>query len=120
MTLSATDHSIRHRDGTVAMRGHRLNMQQLDQVTEILADAYSAVVVSEFLVWTDIASRMRIFVDGGWVVIGATLATAGDLGAFTAGETKNILIEITVPSGDEPGGLDGRSETLRLNISLGV
>ena len=97
-----------------------MNMQRFDQATEIYADAFSAVAVSEYLVWTDTASRMRIFVDGGWVTIGATLATAGDLGAFTAGQAKQILIEITIPSGAEPGGLDARTETLGLNISLGV
>jgi hypothetical protein len=115
VSLAAGDHEIRHRGGTQPIRGHRLCFQQYDAATEILADAYSAAAVSEFKVWTDTASRMRVFVDGGWVTVGDSFATAGDLGAFTAGQTKEIKIEITVPSGS-----GSRHEELPLNIGLGV
>lgn len=115
MTLAATDHSIRQRGALVPMRGHRLDNQQYDEATEILADAYSAVAVSEFLVWTDTASRIRVYVDGGWVTVGADYSTAGDLGAFAAGEVKPIKIEVTVPTAS-----GSRHEELPLNIGLGV
>lgn len=115
MTLVAADHSIRQRGALVPMRGHRLMNREYDEAYEILADAFSAVAVSEMLVWTGTADRIRVFVDAGWVTVGGDFDNAGDLGAFTAGEVKNIIIEVTVPTAS-----GSRHEELPLNIGLGV
>jgi hypothetical protein len=114
-TLAHDDHQVRLRDANVPMRGHRLNFQQHDQATEILCDFYSAVAVSEFLVWTNATGRIRINAGSGWVTIGDSFATAGDLGAFTAGQTRAATVEVTVPAGS-----GSRHEELPLNINLGV
>jgi hypothetical protein len=51
---------------------------------------------------------------GSYVVVGATLATAASLGSFSAGETKQGTIEVTVPT-----GADTRREELELNLGYG-
>ena len=106
---------VRQRDHLVPMAGHKLAMQRYDQSTEILCDFYSAEARSDMLVWTDTANRVRINVGSGWVTIGNSLATAGDLGAFTAGETKEGTVEVTIPSGS-----GSRVENLTLYIDGGV
>jgi hypothetical protein len=97
------------------MRGHRLNYREFDQATEILCDFYSAVAVSEFKVWTTIASRIRINMGSGWLVVGNTQATAADLGAFTAGQVRQATVEVMVPYSS-----GSRHEELPLMIDLGV
>ena len=114
-TLAHDDLQVRLRNALVPMRGHRLIMQQYDQATEILCDFFAAQAVSEFLVWTENTGRIRIDVGGGWVAIGATQATAGDLGAFTAGQVRGGVVEVTVPAGSL-----SQHEELTLNIDLGV
>jgi hypothetical protein len=59
---------------------------------------------------------MRVSVGGGgFQSVGSSRATAVDLGAFTAGETKQGVIEIEIPP-----GADTRHEELALNIGYGV
>jgi hypothetical protein len=115
VSLNHDDHQVRLRDAKVPMRGHRLNYQRFDVATEILCDFYSAVAVSEFKVFTTETSRVRINMGGGWITIGNSQATAGDLGAFTAGQTRAGTVEVTIPSGS-----GSRHEELPLMIDLGV
>jgi hypothetical protein len=97
------------------MRGHRLTYARYDTADEILVDFVSLEDTSEFLVWTDTADRIRIDVGGGWLTVGSSRSTAADLGAFTAGQTKQGKVEVTIPAGS-----GSRHEELRLNIGLGM
>lgn len=109
------EREVRLRDARVPMRGHRLNYARYDTADEILVDFCSEVATSEFLVWTNATNRVRIDVGGGYQAVGDSRATAVDLGAFTAGQTKAGTIEVTVPSGS-----GSRTEELELRIGLGV
>lgn len=114
-TLTHNDHEVRIRNAKVSMRGHRLMFQEFDEATEILVDFHSRVAVTEFRVWANTASRLRVDVGGGWLAMGDDESSAADLGAFTAGETKNATIEVMVPSGS-----GSRHEELEVIIGLGV
>jgi hypothetical protein len=97
------------------MRGHRLDQQVRNTATEILVDFYSPIAVTDLLLWTSITDRVRVKIGAGsYVVVGATLATAASLGSFSAGETKQGTIEVTVPT-----GADTRREELELNLGYG-
>jgi hypothetical protein len=97
------------------MRGHRLDQQVRDSATEILVDFYSAVAVTDLLLWTTITNRLRVKIGAGsYVVVGSTRATAASLGAFTAGQTKQGTIEVKVPA-----AADTRHEELELNLGYG-
>lgn len=107
---------VRQRDGAVPLRGHRIGFAQKDTAYEVAVDFYSDIPMSEFLLWTNIADRLRVKIGAGsYVVIGADRTTAVDLGAFTADETKEGTLEYTLP-----GASDARHEELVLNIGIGV
>jgi hypothetical protein len=98
------------------MRGHRLDQQRRDIATEIPVDFYSDQVMTSMLLWTSIVNRLRVKIGAGsYSAVGATRATALDLGAFSAGETKAGTIEMKVPI-----GADTRHEELVLNLGYGV
>ena len=68
---------VRQRDGAVPMRGHRLDQQVRDVATEILVDFYSPEAVSDLLIWTSIASRVRVKIGAGsYAAVGADRSTA--------------------------------------------
>lgn len=107
---------VRQRDGAVPMRGHRIGFAQKDTAYEIPVDFFSDIPMTEYLVWTNISDRLRVKIGAGsFVVIGATRATAADLGVFTAGQTKECTIEVKIPA-----AADTRHEELELNIGVGV
>ena len=107
---------VRQRDAAVPMRGHRLDQQTRDSATEILVDFHSETAVPDLLLWTSIATRLRVKIGAGsYVAVGATRATAANLGTFTAGETKQGTIEVLIPL-----AADTRHEELELNLGYGV
>ena len=107
---------IRLRDADVQLHNYRLDHTKRDQAYEINVDFYAEDAVSSMLIWTSIPTRMRVKVGlGSYQDVGATRATAVDLGAFSAGETKQGVIEIKIPA-----GADTRHEELALNIGYGV
>jgi len=98
------------------MRGYRLDQQIRDVATEILVDFYCFDTVADLLLWTSVASRVRVRLGAGsYTAVGITRATAVSLGAFTAGETKQGTIEVKVPL-----SADTRREELELNLGYGV
>ena len=109
-------HEARLRDAAVQMHNYRLDHVVRDQAYEVLVDFHADEAVSSMLLWTSLASRMRVKIGGGsYVAVGETRATAANLGAFTADETKQCTIEVEVPL-----GADTRHEELALNIGYGV
>ena len=109
-------HEVRLRDAAVQLHNYKLNHRPRDQAYEINVDFYAETAVDEMLIWTSIATRMRVKIGlGAYVVVGDSRATAADLGAFTAGETKSGVIEVEIPL-----GVDTRDEELALNIGYGV
>jgi hypothetical protein len=107
---------VSQRDAAVPMRGHRLDHQRRDVSTEILVDFWSADAIADLVVWTTIAARVRVKIGAGsYAAVGSTRATAASLGAFSADETKDGTIEVTVP-----GASDDRHEELTLRLGLGV
>lgn len=104
------------RDADVQLHNYRLDHTKRDQAYEINVDFYAHEAVTSMLLWTTIASRMRVKIGlGSYTAVGDSRATAVDLGAFTAGETKQGVIEIKIPL-----GVDTRHEELALNIGYGV
>jgi len=98
------------------MRGHRLDQQVRDVATEILVDFYSPVAVAGLLLWTSIASRVRVKLGAGaYSAVGATRDTAANLGNFNIGEVKQGTIEVEIPA-----GADTRREELELNLGYGI
>ncbi len=109
-------HEVRLRNAAVQLHNYRLDHTNRDQAYEINVDFYAETAVDSMLIWTSIASRMRVKIGAGaFVAVGAERVTAADLGAFTAGETKDGVIEIEIPA-----GVDTRHEELTLNIGYGV
>jgi len=107
---------VRQRNAAVPMRGHRLDQQVRDAATEILVDFYSPIAVAGLLLWTSIADRVRVKLGAGaYSVVGATRATAANLGNFNIGEVKQGTIEVEIPA-----GADTRREELELNLGYGV
>ena len=107
---------VRQRDAAVPMRGHRLDQQRRNIVTEIPVDFYSDQAMTSMLLWTSIVNRLRVKIGAGsYAAVGASRATALDLGAFSAEETKEGTIELKVPL-----AADTRHEELVLNLGLGV
>lgn len=105
---------VSQRDGLVPMRGHKLGYVRRDVAYTIPVDFYSDIPMPEMLLWTNVADRLRVDIGGGYVVVGDTRLTAVDLGAFTAGQTKQGTIEVKVPL-----GADTRHEPLVLNLGEG-
>jgi hypothetical protein len=106
---------VRLRDADVQLHNYRLDHVKRDDVYEINVDFYAPEAVSSMLLWTSVASRMRVKIGlGAYVAVGNSRTTAVDLGAFTAGETKQGVIEVVVPA-----GADTRHEELSLNIGYG-
>ncbi len=106
----------RLRDAIVPLRSYRLDHVKRDVAYEIPVDFFSEEARSEFPVWTSIVSWMRIKIGAGvYNAVGATEATALDLGAFTAGETKECTMEVKVPV-----AADVRHEELAINMGYGV
>ena len=100
----------------VPLRSYRLDHTKRDVANEILVDFYSEEARSEFRIWTSIASWMRIKIGAGaYAAVGATEATALDIGSFTAGETKEGTIEVKIPA-----AADVRHQELALNLGLGI
>lgn len=107
---------IRLRDAAVQLHNYRIDCALRDQAYEINIDFFANEAVDSMLLWTTIAARMRVKIGAGsYVAVGADRATAVDLGAFTAGETKQGVIEIEIPP-----GVDTRHEELAFNIGYGV
>ncbi len=106
---------VRLRDAAVPLRHFRLTHIKRDVAYEILVDFYASDVMSEFPLWTSIINWMRVKIGAGaYSAVGDTLATAVDLGSFTAGEVKEGTIEIKVPA-----AADVRQEELALNLGYG-
>ena len=109
-------HETRLRDAAVPFRSYRLDHAKRDQAYEILVDFHADEAVASMLLWTSIDTRMRVKIGlGSYVAVGITRATAVDLGAFTADETKQGTIEVEIPL-----AADTRHEELQLNIGYGV
>lgn len=107
---------LRLRDAVVPLRHYRLDHVKRDVAHEIPVDFYSDEVLTELPFWTSIVTRMRVKIGAGaYSAVGATRATAVDMGAFTAGETKQCTLEIKVPA-----AFDTRHEELALNLGYGV
>lgn len=107
---------VRLRDAAVPLRHFRLTHIKRDVAHEIPVDFYASEVMSEFPFWTSIAGWMRVKIGaGGYSAVGDSLATAVDLGSFTAGEIKEGTIEIKVPA-----AADVRQEELVRNLGLGI
>ena len=88
-------HQVRLRNADVQLHNHRLDHVEKDQAYEINVDLYAETAVDEMLIWTSIDTRMRVNVEaGGYQAVGSTRATAVDLGSFTAGQTKQAVIEV--------------------------
>lgn len=107
---------VRLHNAAVQLHNYRIDHMRKDRVYEIEVDFHASDAVSSMLIWTSIASRMRVKIGvGAYVAVGATRATAVDLGAFTDDETKDGTIEIKIPPGE-----DTRHEELTLNIGYGI
>lgn len=107
---------IRIRDAAVPLRHYRLDHFKRDNPYEIEVDFVSDEAVSEFTFWTSIPDWMRVKIGAGaYQPVGSDVATAVDLGAFAAGETKQGTLEITAPA-----LVDSRHESLALNIGGGI
>jgi hypothetical protein len=107
---------VRLRDAAVPLRHFRLTQVKRDVAHEIPVDFYSPEVMSELPFWTSITDWMRVKIGAGaYSAVGDTLATAVDLGSFTAGEVKQGTIEIKVPV-----AADVRQEELVRNLGYGV
>ena len=114
--MAEPDYRVMLQDADVQLHNYRLDHVQRNQAYEINVDFYAEAAVPAMLIWTTIASRMRVRIGAGsYVAVGDSRATAVDLGAFTAGETKTGVIEVSVPL-----GVDTRHEELALNIGYGV
>lgn len=110
-----SDAQIRQHNAAIPLRGYKLGFMREDVAVEIPVDAYSDQAMSSMLLWTTVANRLRVKIGAGsYVAVGATRATAADLGAFSAGETKVCTIEVKVPV-----GADIRHEDLVLNVGVG-
>jgi hypothetical protein len=106
---------IRLHDGAVPLRHYSLTHVKRDVAYEIPVDIVASDVMTELPFWTSIANWMRIKIGAGaYSAVGATRATAVDLGAFTAGQTKDCTIEIKVPA-----AADVRQEVLAFNLGYG-
>jgi hypothetical protein len=107
---------IRLHDAAVPLRHFRLTQVKRDVAYEIPVDFYSPDVMTELPFWTSVTNWMRVKIGAGaYSAVGDTLATAVDMGAFTAGEVKQCTIEVKVP-----GSADDRQEELALNLGYGV
>ena len=107
---------VRLRNAAVQLHNYRIDHMQKDRVYEISVDFHASSAVSSMLIWTSIADRMRVKLGAGaYMAVGATRATAVDLGAFTDDETKDGTLEIKIPPGE-----DTRHEELPVNIGYGV
>jgi hypothetical protein len=103
-------------DAAVPLRHFRLTHVKRDVAYEIAVDFYSPEVMTELPLWTSITNWMRVKIGAGsYSAVGDTLATAVDLGSFTAGETKAGTIEVKVPV-----AADVRQDELGLNLGYGV
>lgn len=106
---------IRLHDAAVPVRHISLTHMKRDLAYEIPVDIYSPDVKTELPFWTSTVDWMRIKIGlGAYAAVGATRATAVDLGAFTAGEVKDCTIEIKVPA-----AADVRQDVLALNLGYG-
>jgi len=107
---------VRLYNSAVQLHNYRIDHMRKDRVYEISVDFHASDATSSMLIWTSIAGRMRVKIGAGaYVAVGATRATAVDLGAFTDDETKAGTIEIKIPPGENT-----RHEELSLNIGYGV
>lgn len=107
---------VRLHNAAVQLHNYRIDHMRKDRVYEIEVDFHASEAVSSMLIWTSIASRMRVKIGAGvYAAVGATRATAVDLGAFSADETKSGTVEIQIPSGENT-----RHEELALNIGYGI
>lgn len=107
---------VRLHDAAVPLRHFRLTQIKRDVAYEILVDFYASDVMSEFPLWTSIADWMRVKIGAGaYSAVGDSLATAVDLGSFTADEVKEGTIEVKVPV-----AADVRQEELALNLGYGI
>jgi hypothetical protein len=109
------DAQVRQRDAAVPMRSNRQTHMREDVAVEIPVDFWSEEANADLLFWTTTADRLRVRLGAGaYVVVGATRQTAVSLGAFTAGETKQGIIELLVPP-----DTDMRHGQLVLNVGIG-
>lgn len=93
-----------------------LTQMKRDLAYEIAVDFYAPAAVAGLLLWTSIADRMRVKLGAGaYSAVGATRATAVNLGNFNIGELKQGTIEVKVPT-----GADTRQEVLGLNLGYGI
>jgi len=107
---------VRQRDAAIPLRGYRLDHLRKDHAVEIGADFYSDIAMTSMTLWTNIATRLRVKIGAGaYAVVGTSRAAAVDLGAFTAGETKQGTIEVKVGPAE-----DVRHEDIELNLGTGV
>jgi hypothetical protein len=100
----------------VPLRHYRLDHRRRGDAYEIPVDFFSSSALTEFLLWTSLSGWMRVKLGAGayqWV--GNDRTTAVDLGAFSAGETKQGTIEVTVPL-----AANTRHESLALNLGGGL
>jgi len=114
--VAVPEPEVRLRDAAVPMRHYRLDHVKRDTAYEIPVDFYAPEALTELPLWTTITTRMRVKIGAGsYVAVGNTRATAADLGAFTASETKQGTLEIKVPV-----ATDTRHEELTTNLGYGM
>jgi hypothetical protein len=107
---------IRLHDAAVPVRHISLTQVKRDVAYEIPVDVVASDVMTELPFWTSTVGWMRIKIGAGvYSAVGATRATAVDLGAFTAEELKECTIEVKVPTAD-----DDRQDVLALNLGYGL
>lgn len=107
---------VRLRDSAVPLRHYSLTHVKRDTAIEIPVDFYAPEAMTELPFWTSIVDWMRVKIGAGvYSAVGTTLATAVDLGSFTAGEIKQGTIEVKVPVAE-----DTRQDELALNLGEGI
>lgn len=105
----------RLRDAAVPARHYRLDHVKRGTAYEISVDFYSDEAEDDVRIWTSISARMRVKLGtGSYYPVGDSPSTSASLGDFTAGQTKQGTIEVTVPP-----GVSTRHEELAVNLGYG-
>jgi hypothetical protein len=105
----------RIRDAAVPLLHYRLDHVKRDTAYEISVDFYSDAVETDVVLWTSIASWMRVKIGAGsYTAVGITPDAGASLGAFTAGQTKQCTIEVKVPA-----AADVRNQELGIYLGFG-
>ena len=102
-------------DGAIEIRHIPIDWARVNVAVTITLDAVADSVYSEVELWSSETWLEVDIAGGGYNAVGATQATAASLGAFTAGQRKEITLRLTVPPATSI-----RRKLLDLNLGLGT